>query len=71
MSLIVVLSSAICLIIAGCVLFNIVINHFRVNDPKDHVKTSKTFSDNNINYVSPAKDVSGDIFSSQGRFNGH
>lgn len=67
----VILSSAICSIIAGCVLFSIAINHFRGNDSKDHTKTSKTFSDNNINYVSPAKDVSGDIFNSQGRFNGH
>lgn len=66
----VILSSAICLIIAGCVLFSIAINHFKGKDSKDHTRASK-ISDNNINYVSPAKDVSGDIFSSQGRFNGH
>lgn len=71
MSLIVVLSSAICLIIAGCVLFSITINHFRGNDSKDHTKASKTFSDNNINFVSPAKDVGGNLFNNQERFNGH
>lgn len=71
MSLIVVLSSAICSIIAGCVLFSIAINHFRGNDSKDHTKASKTFSDNNINFVSPAKDVGGNLFNNQERFNGH
>lgn len=70
MSLIVILSLAICLIITGCVLFNIAINHFRGSDSKDHTKTSK-ISDNNINFVSPAKDVSGNLFNNQERFNGH
>ena len=52
-------------------MFSIAINHFRGNDSKDHTKTSKTFSDNNINFVSPAKDVSGNLFNNQERFNGH
>ena len=71
MSLIVIFPLTICFIVAGCVLFSISIDHFRGKDSKDHTGESKTFSDNNISYVSPAKDVSGNIFSNKERFNGH
>lgn len=62
--------STICFIIVGCVVFSTTISHFKGNDSKDHTGTSK-ISDNNINFSSTAKDVSGNLFSNQERFNGH